>query len=153
MRRRLVVTLAAGGDGHVGFQTAQGCRLCNIDMTSCAFLSVWFAAMAKLQRDSLRRIHPNVGLCCELVTAGVIFAYRLLRLPMAVETRGMTQRRQLESIRSGYYSIGPTCRGSGGCGGARLMTDFAVVVVFCFLIRKGNGSAKAGTHELWTLDS
>src|SRR5712691_5066024 len=86
MRRRFVVTLTAGGDGHVGFQTTQGCRLCNIDMTGCAFLSVWLATMAKLQRDSLRRIHPNKGLCCQFVTAAAVFAYRLLRLPMTVET-------------------------------------------------------------------
>src|SRR6267378_200317 len=112
MRRRLVVTFAAGGDGHVGSQTAQGYRLCNIYMTGCAFLSVGFEAMAKLQRDSLRRIHPNIRLGCQLVTAAAIFAYRLLRLPMTVEARGMTQRRQLESICSGYDGIRPTFRWS-----------------------------------------
>src|SRR6266403_511860 len=104
MRRRLVVTLTAGGDGHVGFQTAQGCGLCNVDMTGCAFLNVWFEAMTKPQRDSLRRIHPNLGLCGQLVTGSAIFAYRLLGLPMTVEARSMTQRRQLESIGSGYDS-------------------------------------------------
>ena len=86
MRRRLVVAFAARGDWHVRFQSAQRCRLCNVDMTSGALGDVLFAAVPKLQGDSLRRINPNVGLCCQLVTARAVFVYRRLRLPVTVET-------------------------------------------------------------------
>ena len=70
----------------------------------------------------------------QLVAAAAVIIYRLLRTPVAVEARGMSQRGELERVRRRRKRVGPTARRSCNLSTGRLMTDFAVVVALRFLV-------------------
>ena len=93
----LVVTFSAGCDGNVWFQTAQRGRLCDVDVTGCAFRNMLLARVSKVERNSSwPLIDWEVRLVGKLVTTGAVIAGGLLRFPVAVETRRMSCRHGFE---------------------------------------------------------
>lgn len=73
-----VVTLGAGGDGHIRLQAAQRRGFGNVDMAGSAFRHVLFAGVAKLHRETLQRVNSCLGFVRKLVTAATVLVGRWL---------------------------------------------------------------------------
>ena len=127
----LVVTLSARRDRHVGLETSQRLRFCNVDMTGSAFGDVVLlstAVVPELHREPLGRFDRDIVRSKQLVAAGAVLPRWLLTLPMTIETQVMTRRRRFEGIGRRHICISPTAGGrrrNAGMG----MTDRAVVVL------------------------
>ena len=67
-----VVTLAAGGDGHIRLQAAQRRGFGNVDMAGSAFRHVLFAGVAKLHRETVQRVNSSLRFVRKLVTAPTV---------------------------------------------------------------------------------
>src|SRR6185369_3865105 len=74
----LVMTLGAGGDRHIRFQTAQRRRFRNIDMAGSAFRHVLLARVTKLHREAVRRVSSYRRFVRKLMTAGTVVVGRRL---------------------------------------------------------------------------
>ena len=67
-----VVTLGAGGDGHIRLQAAQRRGSGNVDMAGSAFRHVLFAGVAKLHRETVQPVDSYLRFLRKLVTAATI---------------------------------------------------------------------------------
>ena len=67
-----VVTLGAGGDGHIRLQAAQRRGFGNVDMAGSAFRHVLFAGVSELHRETVQRVDSYLRFVRKLVTAATV---------------------------------------------------------------------------------